>query len=386
MIRCTLIGLFAGLLLGIQPASAQSPVPDPPSVGASSYLLMDFDSGAVLASRDPEERVEPASITKIMTSYVVFQELADGNLSLDEEVLISEQAWRTQGSRSFVEVGARVSVEDLLRGVIIQSGNDASVALAEHVAGSEAAFAGMMNQVAASLGMEGTQYQNATGLPMDDHYTTAADTAKLARAMIEKYPDYYEWYSERDFTYGGIRQQNRNLLLWRDDSVDGLKTGHTSSAGYCLVTSALRDGMRLISVVMGSSSEQARASESQSLLNYGFRFFETFHLYEPGEELTTEKIWMGTTDELRLGVDEDLFVTIPRGRYDSLDARVEIEPRLLAPVEAGQAIGQVVVSLDDDDLDERDLVALESVEESGFFGRTADRMRMWFGGLFGDSD
>ncbi len=382
MIRWILICL----ILATQPVLAQSPVPSAPSVGANSYILLDFDSGTVIASKDPDLEVEPASITKIMTSYVIFQELDQGNLALDDMVLISEQAWRTSGSRTFVEVGKRVSVEDLLRGVIIQSGNDASVALAEHVAGTEATFAGMMNQTAARLGMNNTQYQNATGLPMDDHYTTAADTARLAQAMIDNFPEYYQWYSEREFTYADIRQQNRNLLLWRDDSVDGLKTGHTQSAGYCLVTSALRDGMRLVSVVMGSSSEQARASESQSLLNYGFRFFETFKLYEPGETLTTERVWMGTEDEVNLGVDRELYVTIPRGRYNELDARVEMERRLTAPIEAGQPIGRVIVALDDEDLDDRDLVALNEVPESGFFGRTADRFRMWAGGLFGGDD
>ena len=266
--------LFAGFVLALSPlSSAQSPVPSAPSVGATSYVLMDFHSDTVVAELDAEAQVEPASITKLMTSYVVFSEIVDGNLALSEEVLVSEKAWRTEGSRMFIEVGTRLTVEELLKGVIIQSGNDASVALAEHVGGSEEVFAGMMNEAAREIGMTGTNYVNATGLPHPDQYTTARDVARLASALISGFPDFYTWYSEREYTYGGIRQHNRNRLLWRDPSVDGLKTGHTESAGYCLVTSAMRDGMRLISVVMGTDSEEARATASQSLLNYGFRFF-----------------------------------------------------------------------------------------------------------------
>lgn len=380
--------LLATLVLGlVMPAArAQSPVPAPPSVGATSYYLVDFHSGQVLAERDPDQRVEPASITKLMTSYVVFRELASDNLSLDEEVVISENAWRTGGSRMFVEVGNRVSVEDLLKGVIIQSGNDASVALAEHVAGSEEVFAGMMNEQARRLGMENTHYVNATGLPHPELYTTARDISLLAKALIDEFPDYYAWYSEREFTFNEIRQHNRNRLLWRDPSVDGLKTGHTSSAGYCLVTSASRDGMRLISVVMGTDSEDARAAASQSLLNYGFRFFETFRLYAAGEELTRVRVWKGAEDELALGVDEAVYITIPRGRRDGLAAELELPRHPVAPMAAGDLLGELVVHLDGETRLTRPLVVMNDVPRAGWFGRTADGFRMWVGGLFGGDD
>ncbi|NEZ02722.1 D-alanyl-D-alanine carboxypeptidase [Wenzhouxiangella sp. XN201] len=378
------VSLICGLLwLIASSAFAQSPVPAAPSVGATSYVLVDFHSDTVIAEQDADARVEPASITKIMTSYVVFREIADGNLALADEVLISEKAWRTEGSRMFIEVGNRVTVEELLKGVIIQSGNDASVALAEHVGGSEEVFAGMMNEEARRLGMSDTRYVNATGLPHPEQYTSARDVARLAAALIEEFPDFYAWYSEREFTYNEIRQHNRNRLLWRDPSVDGLKTGHTESAGYCLVTSAMRDGMRLISVVMGTDSEEARATASQSLLNYGFRFFETYQLYEAGDELSVEPLWKGQADEVALGVTDELFVTIPRGRYDSLEARMEVNGTLTAPVEQGEQVGRLIISLDDNDLVERPLVALAGVEQAGFFGRSIDGIRLWVGGLFG---
>jgi D-alanyl-D-alanine carboxypeptidase (penicillin-binding protein 5/6) len=362
---------------------AQVPIPAPPSVNATSFVLVDFHSDVVLVERDSDARVEPASITKLMTSFVAFREIAAGNLSLQDEVLISERAWRTQGSRMFVEVGRRVAVEDLLQGIIIQSGNDASVAIAEHIAGDEAVFASLMNKQAASLGMTGTNYTNATGLPDPDQYTTARDIAILARAIISEFPEFYRWYSQREFTFADIRQHNRNRLLWRDPSVDGLKTGHTSSAGYCLVTSASRDGMRLISVVMGSANEEARATASQALLNYGFRFFETFQLYDGGTELSRERVWRGKGGELALGLEEDLFVTIPRGRYDALQARMELAGRLAAPIQVGDQLGQLVISLDGEVVSSRPLVALADIEQAGFIGRTTDGIRMWLDGLFG---
>ncbi len=378
-----LIFLISLFWLGSASVLAQSPVPTAPSINATSYVLVDHHSDTIIAELDAAARVEPASITKLMTSYVVFSEIAAGSLTLDDEVLISEKAWRTEGSRMFVEVGKRVSVEELLKGVIIQSGNDASVALAEHVAGAEEVFAGMMNEQARALGMVNTHYVNATGLPHADQYTSARDVARLATALIEDFPDLYGWYSEREYTYNGIRQHNRNRLLWRDPSVDGLKTGHTESAGYCLVTSAMRDGTRLVSVVMGSNSEEARATASQALLNYGFRFFETYQLYEAGDELSIERIWKGEDNELPLGVTDDLFITIPRGRYDALQARLEVSGTLTAPLSAGQTVGRLVVSLDGDDLVERPLVALAGVERAGFFGRSIDGLRLWVGGLFG---
>ncbi|QOC22796.1 D-alanyl-D-alanine carboxypeptidase [Wenzhouxiangella sp. AB-CW3] len=371
------------LVLSAAPALAQSPVPSPPSVGATSYVLVDYHSNQTIAEREPDARVEPASITKLMTSYLVFSEIRDGNLSLDDEVVISEYAWRMPGSRMFVEVGNRVGIEELLKGVIIQSGNDASVALAEHVGGSEEVFAGMMNDAAARLGMTGTNYTNATGLPDPDQYTTARDIAILAAALIREFPDFYSWYSEREYTFNGIRQHNRNRLLWRDPSVDGLKTGHTSSAGYCLVTSASRDGMRLISVVMGTDSEDARATASQSLLNYGFRFFETYQLYEAGDKLSSERIWRGRDNKIDLGIEDELFVTIPRSRYEALEARLEMDDTLTAPVSAGSELGRLVISLDGESVAERPLVALTDIEEAGFFGRATDSVRLWLGGLFG---
>ena len=381
-------GLIAGLIAGLLmlwtlSVSAQVPIPAPPSVNASSFILIDFHSDRVLAERESDARVEPASITKLMTSYVAFREIAAGNLALDDEVVISERAWRTQGSRMFVEVGRRVSVEDLLQGIIIQSGNDASVAIAEHIAGDEAVFASLRNEQAAALGMTGTHYANATGLPDPDQYTTARDIAILARAIVAEFPEFYRWYSQREFTFATIRQHNRNRLLWRDPSVDGLKTGHTSSAGYCLVTSASRDGMRLISVVMGSTSEETRATASQALLNYGFRFFETVQLYEGATEVSRERVWRGKGQELALGLEDDLYVTLQRGRYDALQARLELADRLVAPVRRGDHVGQIVISLDGEVVSSRPLVALDDIEQAGFFGRTVDGLRMLLAGLRG---
>ena len=382
----TLLLCFGLLLALTDRAPAQVPIPAAPDLAATSFVLQDFHSGEIIASRDPGMRVEPASITKLMTSYVVFRELANGNLSLDEQVRISEKAWRTEGSRMFVEVDTEVSVEDLLKGVIIQSGNDASVALAEHVAGSEAVFAQMMNAEAQRLGMTGTHYENATGLPSEAHYTTAADVATLSRALIAEFPEYYGWYSQADFTYNDIRQPNRNLLLRRDSSVDGLKTGHTEAAGYCLATSAVREGMRLISVVMGTASENARAEASQSLLNYGFRFFETFKLYSAGEELTRAEVWKGRVDDMALGVASDVYVTGPRGRQDRLGAELVVPSRPVAPFEVGQTFGSLQITFDGEIEHEQSLVVQTDVPQAGWWGRTTDGIGMWFGGLFGGDD
>ncbi|MEA5445474.1 D-alanyl-D-alanine carboxypeptidase family protein [Gammaproteobacteria bacterium AB-CW1] len=368
----------ATLLLAVTAAMASSPIPSAPSVDAESYVLLDYNSGRILADKDPEKAVEPASITKVMTGYVVFQALASGSISLDEEVVVSERAWRMPGSRMFIEVGTRVTVENLLKGMIIQSGNDASVALAEHVAGSEAAFVDLMNQYAERIGMENTRYANATGLPHEDQITTAHDTALLARALIREFPEHYGWYSEREFTWNGIRQNNRNTLLWRDESVDGLKTGHTTSAGYCLVTSARRDDTRLVSVVMGSSSERARADASQSLLNYGFRFFETHRLYAAGEPLSEERVWGGASDTVPVGLSEDLYVTVPRGSYSNLDPVMNLSSRLDAPLQSGDELGTVQVSLNGELVAERPVHALEDVESGGLWRRLVDRVRLMF--------
>ena len=360
------------------------PTPAAPSLGANSYILMDFNSGDVLVENNPDMRVEPASITKVMTSYVVFTELRGGNIKLEDLVNVSEIAWRTGGSRMFIEPNMEVTLEQLIKGMVIQSGNDASVALAEHLAGSEAAFAGLMNHYAQQLGMNNSNFMNATGLPHEEHYTTARDVALLSVALIAEFPDYYHWYSEKEYSFNNIRQHNRNNLLWRDPAVDGLKTGHTQAAGYCLAASAKRDGMRLVSVVLGSGSESSRVSESQTLFNYGFRFFETVQLYQAGQELAQGKVWKGEGEQVRLGIRDELFVTIPRGHYDDLDAQVEMRPELIAPIVEGEEVGQISVRLDDEEIVSRGLVALESINEAGFFGRTWDGMSMWFGGLFGD--
>jgi D-alanyl-D-alanine carboxypeptidase (penicillin-binding protein 5/6) len=368
------------------PSTTLPPMPAAPQLGAKSYLMMDFDSGRVLVEHNPDERVEPASITKLMTSYVVFKELAEGKITLEETAPVSERAWRTGGSRMFIEPDMQVTIEDLVRGMIIQSGNDACVALAERVAGSEEAFAGMMNHYAELLGMTNSHFMNSTGLPDPEHYTTAHDIALLSAALIRDFPEYYTWYSEKEFTFNNIRQHNRNTLLWRDPAIDGLKTGHTEAAGYCLAASAKRDGMRLISVVMGSSSESSRASDSQTLLNYGFRFYETVQLYQAGQELATGRVWKGLSDAVALGVENELFVTIPRGRYEELDAQVEMQPELSAPLAKGSVVGQISVRLGEEMIAGRDLITLSAVEEAGFFGRSWDSLRMWMDGLFADDE
>jgi D-alanyl-D-alanine carboxypeptidase (penicillin-binding protein 5/6) len=387
LIPLALLFAFASAIAQVpEPDASVPPVPAAPQLGAESYLLMDFNSGRVLVDHNADMRVEPASITKMMTAYVVFGELEQGKITLDETVNVSETAWRTGGSRMFIEPGMEVTVEELLRGMVIQSGNDSSVALAEHVAGTEAAFASLMNHYAAQLGMGGTNYVNATGLPDPNHYTTARDVAVLSLATIRDFPDFYAWYSEKEFTFNSIRQHNRNTLLWRDPAIDGLKTGHTEAAGYCLAASAKREGMRLISAVMGSDSESSRASESQTLLNYGFRFFETVQLYQGGQELARARVWKGLVEEVPLGIGEELFVTIPRGRYDDLEARVQMQPQLTAPLETGVVVGQIAVTLDGEPIAERDLQTLAPVEEAGFFGSTWDSLKLWFDSMFEDEE
>lgn len=370
---------FALLLLAIRLANAEPrPVPAAPSVAASGYILQDFHTGKVIASSKADEPLDPASLTKLMSAYIVFTELKKGNITLADQVLISETAWRTGGSRMFVEADSRVSVEDLLKGMIIQSGNDATVALAEYVAGTEGAFAELMNHEAKLLGMTGSHFINASGLPGKDHYTTATDLAILTRALIANFPSYYSWYSEKEFTYNDITQQNRNKLLWRDETVDGVKTGHTNSAGYCLVTSANRDGMRLISVVLGTKSPDARARESQKLLNYGYRFFETRRLYAANEPLSKARLWKGERDEIALGVEEDIYVTIPRGQDDSLSAKLHLQETIVAPIAKGENLGSATVAFGDEVLVEKPLVALDSYVEGGIIQRLSDSVLMYF--------
>lgn len=366
------------LLFPVVFSSTAAILPAPPKVNAESYLVMDYESGYVIAGEKFTERVEPASLTKMMTTYVVAEELASGNIGLEDEVVISEKAWRMKGSRMFIEVDTRVTVGDLLKGVIIQSGNDASVALAEYISGTEEVFAAMMNEYARELGMKNTNFTNSTGWPHENHYTTAEDMAVLANALIRDHPDIYSMHSVKEFTYNGIKQHNRNNLLWRDDSVDGIKTGHTENAGYCLVASARRDDMRLISVVMGSDDENARIRATQSLLNFAFRFYETHELYEPGQSVTTGRVWKGASDTLTLGVNEALWITIPRGSYDNLDIKTKIENTITAPVRKGSVHGNLTVSLDGRKLAERPLVSLEAIDEGSLFERLKDEVRLLF--------
>ncbi len=369
--------VFVGLLLTAS-VNAQIPVPSAPELGARGYLLLDHNSGQTLASKNEHQRLEPASITKLMTAYASFRALRAGQISLDEEVLISEKAWRTAGSRMFIEVGTRVTIENLLQGMIVQSGNDASVALAEHLAGTEATFAQVMNQYAAELGMRDTQYQNATGLPAQDHFTSATDIARLATAIIEEFPQYYGWYAQKEFTYNNITQRNRNALLWRDPSVDGMKTGMTDAAGYCLVSSARRDDMRLIAVVLGAKSSTARANDSQALLNYGFRFFETRLLYPAGDSITEARVWKGDLETMDLGLQSDLYVTIPRGSYNQLESTVELPSRLIAPLDRSTRLGSVKVQLDQQTVAEANLFALNSINKGTLWQIAKDSILLWF--------
>jgi D-alanyl-D-alanine carboxypeptidase (penicillin-binding protein 5/6) len=346
---------------------------------------MDYASGQILTGSNEDMRVAPASITKVMTSYVVSAELQHGKIHMDDKVMISEKAWRsggagTDGSTSFLQLGSEVSLKDLLYGMIIQSGNDAAIALAEHTAGSEETFAQLMNQYAQQLGMTGTHYVDASGLPNPDHYTTARDIALLSRALIRDFPDEYKVYAIKEFEWNGIKQHNRNTLLWRDSTVDGIKTGHTSEAGFCLATSALRGDQRLIAVVMGAPSEKSRADDNQELLNYGFRFFETHKLYAKEKPLATPELWKGAIANLPLGVADDVVVTLPRGRYGDLKASIEVPARLVAPFTKGQKVGTLKVDLDGKTLLNTPLVALADAPEGGFFKRLSDGVWMWFKG------
>ncbi len=376
-----IISLFFTLLALLWSASgwaAAKPIPDPPALNATSYVLVDFESGRVLAEKNPDDHIEPASITKLMTAYLVDKAIADGDITLDDMVTISEKAWRMKGSKMFVEVGKQVSVEKLLKGLIIQSGNDASVALAEHVAGSESAFAGYMNHQAQLLGMSNTNFVNATGWPDKDHYSSARDIATLTQAAIREFPESYRYYKEREYTFNKIRQFNRNRLLWRDESVDGVKTGHTEAAGFCLVASALRDEMRLVSVVLGTESDKVRTQSSQALLNYGFRFFETHQLYRAEEILKSARVWYGDQEQVNMGVGKDIHITIPRGRYRDLDAAMEIDREISAPITLGQQLGQVSIKLDDELILSEDIVAMQAVAAGSFFARAMDRIKLMF--------
>lgn len=368
------------LPLSLFALAAQAAAPAPPQLDAKSYVLFDYSSGQVLAEQDSHLRVEPASITKIMTAYVAFDELRQGHIAMDDEVLISEKAWRTPGSRTFVEVGKRVAFGDLLHGMIIQSGNDATVAIAEHIAGDESVFAQLMNEHAAALGMKDTHYVNGSGLPAEDHYTSAYDVALLSRALIRDYPEGYKLFSQSEFTFGHgkqITQHNRNLLLDMDSSADGIKTGHTESAGYCLAASAIREGRRLITAVMGTAGSQQRARESKALLDFGFRFYETVALFGPDQPISSVPLYKGETDEVKVGVAQPLVLSIPRGDADKLQVVPVTNGVVIAPVTQGQTVGSVSVSLAGESLREVPLVALQPVAEGGLFGRLIDSVRLW---------
>ena len=370
-----------GLILFVVAAvttAAVAPVPPPPTLAAKSYLLMDFNSGRILASKDVDQRIEPASITKIMTAYVVYKEIENGHLQLHDPVTISKKAWQMGGSKMFIDVGKQVTVDDLLKGLVIQSGNDAAVALAEHVGGSEDVFASLMNQYASKLGMKNTHYVNSTGWPDVKHYSTAHDIAIIARATIAEFPEHYKLYAVHEFTWNNITQPNRNLLLYRDSTVDGIKTGHTETAGYCLVSSSLRDNMRLISVVLGTKSDVARADISQALLGYGYRFYESDQLYAATDELKQVRVWKGEIENVGLGLSADLHVTVPRGQSQKLQTVMEILPDVEAPVKKGQQLGTLRIMLDGKELLTRPLVALRAVAEGSLWQRARDYLIRFF--------
>lgn len=379
---CEMI-LFCALFVCSSISNAQSIIPRPPEIAATSYILIDARTGHVIVEENADEPLPPASLTKIMTAYIAIEEIINGNLTLREEVHISENAWRMEGSKMFVGVNSQVSVEDLLRGIIIQSGNDSSVAIAEHIAGSEEAFADMMNQYGEALGLTSSFFMNSSGLDTELYYNTmsARDLALLAQASILRHVDYYPMYAEREFTYNGIRQSNRNTLLFRDRNFDGMKTGWTDAAGYCLVASAERDGMRLISVVMGTVSEEARAIETQKLMTYGFRYFETHKLYDSSQILTNVPVWSGELNAVDLGIEDEVYITIPRGQAEIMQATVDVDEIIRAPLTNGQIMGIVNVTLDGDTIYSGDVVAMQEVKRGGIFKRFVDWLTLFFTNL-----
>lgn len=361
------------------------PAPAEPQLASKSYVLQDNTSGAIIVSKNADERLEPASLTKMMTVYVIDHELKAGRLTLDQPIRISEKAWRAEGSRMFVQVNTEVPLEDLLKGIIIQSGNDASIAVAEHIAGTEDGFSQLMNHYAQQLGMTNTHFMNATGLPHADHYTTARDMATLAHALIVEFPDSYKTYSEKEFFYNNIKQINRNKLLWRDPTVDGIKTGFTDSAKYCLVASAQRDGMRLNAVIIGADNDGARMEQAQQLLNYGFRFFTTKSLVTANKPIATTAVFQGKSKQVSGGVLDDLYITVPQGQQGFLNTQIQIDPLLKAPIERGQKIGTLTVTLNNELVSEKPIVALETVERGNIWQRFVDWLKMFFKNLFSSS-
>ena len=379
MVR-SLVALVSLTTIAAARCFAQTPttIPTAPNVEARAYIVVDYRTDKILAAKDAVARVEPASLTKLMTAYIVFQELAAGKLKLDEQVTVSEHAWRSEGSRTFIELGKPVSVQDLILGMIVQSGNDATIALAERIAGTEETFAQMMNADAKRLGMTGSHFENSSGLPSAQHYTTARDLSLLAIAMIREYPQYYKWFSVREFEHNGIKQQNRNGLLEKDPTVDGLKTGHTDSAGYCLVTSALRDGMRLVSVVMGSTSMKAREYASAALLNYGFTFYDTKLVVKGGAVLATARVWKGQRPSVDLGIKDDLYITLPRGGAEGIKTAADVQPRLIAPLTVDMSAGSLRVFAGRQTLQTIPLHPLKDVAAGGWWRRLIDTIRLWF--------
>ncbi len=364
--------LFLSLLLYSIQAVAVTLVPTPPSITANTYVLQDFNSGKILMEKNANKRIEPASLTKLMTAYLVFQKLKSGKVKLDDIVTISEKAWRMTGSRMYLEVNTKVSVELLLKGMIIQSGNDASIALAEFIGGTEKAFVNLMNRLAKDLGLNDTHYVNSTGMPDEQHYTTVYDLVSLSSQLIHNFPEYYRWYSEKELTYNNITQLNRNKLLHRDASVDGIKTGYTEKAGYCLISSAKRGKMRLISVVMGTTSDKKRARESEIMLDYGFRFFEDFRIYEAYKPLDIANVWKGEKRKFQLGLADVLYVTIPKGQYDKMKANVFADQYIMAPIIKGKSYGTLKISMGNQIILERPLIALVSVNEGSVWRRLID--------------
>ena len=358
--------------------AAPALIPAPPRVNAKAYLLIDHNSGHVLAERNADKKIEPASLTKLMTAYVVLYEIDRGGISLEDEVKISEKAWRMGGSRMFIRVNTLVSVKDLLKGLIIQSGNDASVALAEHIANNESSFVELMNQHAERLNMNATHFNNSTGWPDKSHYTTARDLAILSRAIINDFPKHYSEYKEKEFTYNNIRQYNRNRLLWLDDRVDGLKTGHTEAAGYCLISSAKNSNMRLISIVTGTNKDDARIAASRKLLNYGFRFFETNLIHKAKSEITNLRVWKGEEENVSLGIASNLYITMPKGLSKKIKNNIKVEAMIEAPVSEGQSYGQLNIMLGKKQLATKKLIALSSINEGGVWRILVDNIKLMF--------
>jgi D-alanyl-D-alanine carboxypeptidase (penicillin-binding protein 5/6) len=369
---------LAALLVLLLSRAALADAPAPPPVAAHAWLLLDATSGQQLASRNPQERIEPASLTKLMTAYIAFEALKQRSLAPGQAIRVSERAWRASGSRMFIEPRKPVTVEELLHGMIVQSGNDACIALAEAIAGSEQAFVERMNREAARIGLKDTHFTNASGLPDPRHYSTASDLALLAYTLIRDYPEYYKLYSEREYRYNDITQLNRNRLLWLDPNVDGMKTGHTESAGYCLIASARRGERRLVSVLIGAASDRLRAEESQKLLNFGFQAYEAFRLYQKDQEIGKLAVWKGAERELRAGLVSDLYVTVPRGTGDELQAQLVSEQPLVAPVVAGQRVATLRIAHQGKPFGEYPVIALEGVAAAGFFQRAWDGIALWF--------